>query len=159
MMAVAFILPPWRVAWYIESPVLQQARWIIMTILFVVQCFESYASSASEKRYIADLYLLRIGWVALVQPIYLIFTLACFLYYGITMIKIHIVIPGYADIEKQTQMMVYGSPQGQSYSRQGPVLQRINDQGLGLAHLSNSTNTIQLEPEEIPGWQRFSRFN
>jgi hypothetical protein len=160
MLAVAFLLPPWKTPWYEENIILQQSRWIIMVILFVIQCFESYASTASEKRYIADLYLLRIGWVALVQPIFLVFTLACFLYYGVTMIQINIVIPGYADPEKQASqkpMMVYGSPHPQTSPAGTPILQHIN-QGYGLAHLMVPTNAPQqeLEPELIPDWYRSS---
>lgn len=90
MMTVAFLLPPWRDPWYIEPIIVTQIRWIIMVVLFTIQCFESCALVNIEKRYLADLYLLRIGWVPVVHPILLLFTLASFLYYGFTMIKIRI---------------------------------------------------------------------
>jgi hypothetical protein len=90
MMMAAFLLPPWRDPWYVEPILILQVRWIIMAILFIVQCFESYALANVEKRHLADLYLLRIGWVPVVHPILLLYAIASVLYYGFTMIKIRI---------------------------------------------------------------------
>lgn len=153
LLGLAFSIPPSRDPWYEESVVVQQTRWIVMAFLFVIQSFESYASSNQERRHIEDLYILRIGWVVLVHPLFLVFTAVCCMYYAITMIKIHVVIPGYDPEKGYNQNMSYGN----MYQPAIPTgATSIPMQDYGLAHLMGGTNTNPI-PEERPNWQRFTQ--
>lgn len=103
-LGIAFLLPPWREPWYIEPVAAQQARWIIMGILFSIQSYEIMHLTI-KKNIVADLYVIRVGWVALVNPIFMVFTLVCFAYYAITLLKISVkepYVPRFPDMQQKS---------------------------------------------------------
>jgi hypothetical protein len=105
MMMVVFLVPPWHNPWYAQPILVIQVRWMIMVALFVLQSIESSDVASIEKRYLADLYLIRIGWVPVVPPILLLYAIVSFLYYAFVLVRVRIetTIPKYTKRPQETQ--------------------------------------------------------
>jgi hypothetical protein len=69
-------------------------------ILFGIECVDSYAASLEEGDKIKDIFFLRVAWVALVNPNFIVFSIFGFVYYGMSIVRIDYVIPGY-DVAKK----------------------------------------------------------
>lgn len=91
MVALIVLLPPWRIPWFEENVILLQLRWIIMVLLFGLQCVESLFSMESVDGggdRLNDIFFLRIGWVPVVQTIMLTFCAVPIVYFFYIILRI-----------------------------------------------------------------------
>lgn len=154
LVIIAFFPPSWKTPWYDEPIIILQVRWIFMALLFILQTFESYGSSNNKKRHLIDIYLLRIAWVAIVEPWLLFFIIVLFLYYATTMIgfNVSLKIPYF---EATTEIAEVVQPS--MYNTYG-IYTQTQEQNEGDVYLNNRTNSA-LEAFSNNPWDGYSYAN
>jgi hypothetical protein len=88
MIGLIVLFPPWRTPWFEENTIILQLRWVIMLLLFGLQCVEALFFVHGPNDHLNEIFFLRIGWIPTVQPALLIFSVVPVSYFFYVMLKI-----------------------------------------------------------------------